>query len=163
MAESGQARRKHVTNKEKICNSQHSAGGCACSGQAPVETPVDEPSSRRNFLKNAGSLSVCSLLGTAALMTMSDDANANMEWAEWFQGNYRLMSEEEKAMARARLERRYSREYGKTVTVDGTPPQEGVLMRYALPFCYHRESIFLSSLISAWFSSNTSLYWRPPK
>ncbi len=132
MAESGQARRKHVTNKEKICNSQHSAGGCACSGQAPVETPVDEPSSRRNFLKNAGSLSVCSLLGTAALMTMSDDANANMEWAEWFQGNYRLMSEEEKAMARARLERRYSREYGKTVTVDGTPPQEGVLMGYAL-------------------------------
>ena len=36
-------------------------------------------------------------------------------------------------------------------------------MRYALSFCYHRESIFLSSLISAWFSSNTSLYWRPPK
>ena len=34
---------------------------------------------------------------------------------------------------------------------------------HALSFCYHRESIFLSSLISAWFSSNTSLYWRPPK
>jgi hypothetical protein len=65
--------------------------------------------SRRSFLKSASSLSVSSLLGTAALMTMSDDAQANMEWAEWFQGNYRLMTDEEKAQARARLERRYSR------------------------------------------------------
>ena len=77
-------------------------------------------------------LSISSLLGTAALMTNSDDAKANMEWAEWFQGNYRLMSDAEKAQARARLERRYSREYGKRVTVDGTPALEGVLFGYAL-------------------------------
>jgi molybdopterin-containing oxidoreductase family iron-sulfur binding subunit len=125
----GQARRKHVTNKEKICNPE---GGCACSGQAPGAAPADNVSSRRNFLKSAGMLSINSLLGTAALMTMSDDARANMDWAEWFQGNYRLMSDEEKALARARLERRYSREFGKAVTVDGTPAQEGVLMGYAL-------------------------------
>ena len=43
-----------------------------------------------------------------------------------------MVSEEEKAQARARLERRYTREYGKKVTVDGTPAQEGVLMGYAL-------------------------------
>jgi len=104
-----------------------------CSGQcmsAPQVETVDV--SRRSFLKKSGMLSVSALMGTAALMTNSDDVQANMEWAEWFQGHYLLMSDTEKAQARARLERRYSREYGKRVTVDGTPALEGVLFGYAL-------------------------------
>ncbi len=89
-------------------------------------------SSRRGFLKDAGGLSIASLMGAAALLTNSDNAQAKTEWAEWFQGNYRLMTEEEKAKAKARLERRYSQEYGKPVTVDTTPAKEGVLFGYAL-------------------------------
>ncbi len=109
--------------------------------ESPIIEPHQEPSSdgqpgnagsRRGFLKNAGALGIGSLLGAAALMTHSDEAQAKVEWAEWFQGNYRLMTDEEKAQARARLEKRYSREYGKRVTVDGTPALEGVLMGYAL-------------------------------
>jgi ferredoxin len=57
---------------------------------------------------------------------------AATEWAEHFQKNYRLMTDEEKAEARTRLERRYSSEYGKKVTVDTTGAQPGVLMGYAL-------------------------------
>ncbi len=68
-------------------------------------------------------LSMSSLMGTAALMTQSDDAHAAIEWAEHFQKNYRLMTQEEKAEAKARLERRYSGEYGKEVTVDTTEAQ----------------------------------------
>jgi molybdopterin-containing oxidoreductase family iron-sulfur binding subunit len=94
-------------------------------------TPA-KASSRRGFLKGASSLSISSLMGTAALMTHSDEAQAKSTWAEWFQGNYRLMTDEEKAQARARLEKRYSAEYGKPVTVDGTPALEGVLFGYAL-------------------------------
>jgi hypothetical protein len=67
-------------------------------------------------------LSMSSLMGTAALMAQSDDAKASTEWAEHFQKNYRLMTDEEKAEARTRLERRYSSEYGKKVTVDTTGP-----------------------------------------
>ncbi len=89
-------------------------------------------SSRREFLKDAGGLGVASLMGAAALLTNSDDAQAKVEWAEWFQGNYRLMTDEEKEQAKARLERRYSEEYGKPVTVDTTPAKEGVLFGYAL-------------------------------
>ena len=48
-------------------------------------------SSRRGFLKAGGMLSVSSLMGTAALMTYSDDAQAATEWAERFQANDRLM------------------------------------------------------------------------
>ncbi|HZV55224.1 MAG TPA: 4Fe-4S dicluster domain-containing protein [Rhodocyclaceae bacterium] len=88
--------------------------------------------SRRSFLKAGGTLSLSSLMGTAALMTQSGDAKATIEWAEHFQKNYRLMTPEEKAEARARLERRYSEEYGKKVTVDTTDAQPGVLMGYAL-------------------------------
>jgi hypothetical protein len=33
-------------------------------------------------------------------MTQTDDTKANIEWSEHFQGNYRLMTEAEKAEAR---------------------------------------------------------------
>jgi len=86
---------------------------------------------RREFIKKTG-ITTTGLLGTAALMTNSDNAEANSDWAEWFQGNYRLMSDEEKLEAVARLERRYTRQFGKNVTVDSTPAEEGVLFGYAL-------------------------------
>jgi len=88
--------------------------------------------SRRDFLKAGGMLSLSSLMGTAALMVQSDNARAAIEWAEHFQKNYRLMTPQEKAEARARLERRYSQEYGRKVNVDTTDAQPGVLMGYAL-------------------------------
>ena len=92
----------------------------ARSGQAEKpERTVS--SSRRGFLKDAGGLGIASLMGAAALLANSDDAQAKTEWAEWFQKNYRLMTDEEKAQAKARLEKRYSNEYGKPVTVDTTP------------------------------------------
>lgn len=94
----------------------------------PEPQETFEENSRRDFLKTGAA----SIMGAAALMTMSDDAKANIEWAEHFQGNYRLMTDEEKAEARARLEKRYSEEYGKAVVVDGTPAKEGVLLGYAL-------------------------------
>ena len=106
-----------------------------CSAQPLPEDPAAAAKevSRRDFLKGSGGMvSIWSLLGTAALVTESDDAQAAVEWAEHFQGNYRLMTPEEKAEARARLERRYSAEYGKKVVVDGTEAKEGVLFGYAL-------------------------------
>ena len=63
-----------------------------------------ESESRRNFIKKSAGLSTASLVGTAALLTGTDDAKANTSWAEHFQGNYRLMTDEEKAEAIDRLE-----------------------------------------------------------
>ncbi|MFN3884937.1 MAG: hypothetical protein ACK4Q4_09300, partial [Rhodocyclaceae bacterium] len=112
--------------RQEVSPSQPALPASADPSQAALKT------SRRDFLKSSGMLSLSSLMGTAALMTQSDDANAAIEWAEHFQKNYRLMTDEEKAEARARLEKRYSEEYGKKVTVDTTPAQPGVLMGYAL-------------------------------
>ncbi|MCP4464064.1 MAG: 4Fe-4S dicluster domain-containing protein, partial [Planctomycetaceae bacterium] len=65
-------------------------------------------------------------------MANTDDAEAKASWAEWFQGNYRLMTDEEKKESAQRLEKRYSDEFGKNVTVDTTEAEEGVLFGYAL-------------------------------
>lgn len=88
-----------------------------------------EDKTRRDFLKDVGTVS---LAGAAALITGSDDAEARVTWAEWFQKNYRLMTDEEKKEAIARLEERYSEEYDKKVKVDDAPAMKGVLFGYAL-------------------------------
>jgi len=96
------------------------------------ETPTS--SSRRNFLRKAGTYSVASITGAAALLADTKPAKAttNVTWAEHFQTNYRLMTDEEKQEAIDRLEERYSEEFGKKVTVDGTEAIDGVLFGYAL-------------------------------
>ena len=90
--------------------------------------------SRRGFLQKAGkgAVSTAALAGAAALMSGSDEAEAKGTWAEYFQKNYRLMTEDEKRESVVRLERRYSEQFGKRLTVDTTPPMEGVLFGYAL-------------------------------
>ncbi|MEW8585820.1 MAG: 4Fe-4S dicluster domain-containing protein [Candidatus Thiodiazotropha sp.] len=87
---------------------------------------------RRDFLRGAGNYTVASLSGAAMLLSNPKRAKANVTWAEHFQKNYRLMTEEEKQEAIERLETRYSEEYGQKVTVDGTPSIDGVLFGYAL-------------------------------
>jgi Fe-S-cluster-containing dehydrogenase component len=87
---------------------------------------------RRDFLRRSSSVSAASFAGAAGLMVESKDAKASATWAEWFQKNYRLMTDEEKREAADRLEKRYSEEFGKKVTVDTTEAIDGVLFGYAL-------------------------------
>ena len=101
-------------------------------GDTTSEETPPKRMSRRGFVKGATGVSAASLMGTAALMANSDDPEAQSVWAEWFQTNFRLMNDEEKQDAIDRLERRYSAQYDKQVTVDATPAQEGVLFGYAL-------------------------------
>ena len=92
----------------------------------------DGKKSRRDFLKKTGHASAASLAGAAVLMATPKNADAKTTWAEWFQKNYRLMTEQEKLEAIDRLEKRYSEEYGKKVTVDGSLAMPDVLFGYAL-------------------------------
>jgi hypothetical protein len=62
------------------------------------------PDRGRGFLRSGGMLSLSSLMGAGTLMAKSGDAKAAVEWAEHFQKNYRLMTDEEKNEARLRLE-----------------------------------------------------------
>ncbi len=90
--------------------------------------------SRRDFLRKAGTYGAASLSGAAMLLAKPKPAKAtaNVTWAEHFQKNYRLMTDEEKKEAIDRLEERYSDEFGKKVRVDGATAMDGVLFGYAL-------------------------------
>lgn len=88
--------------------------------------------SRRKFLKDAAAGVLGAALVSGAEALDPKEAEARASWAEWFQNNYRLMTDQEKKEAIERLEKRYTEEYGKKVTVDDTPAQEGVLFGYAL-------------------------------
>jgi len=96
------------------------------------QLPSGNSLSRRKFITGAGGLAASSLLGAAALVTGSDEEVAQIEWAEHFQKHYRLMSDDEKSAAIERLERRYSKQYNKEVSVDTSDAEEGVLFGYAL-------------------------------
>ena len=66
--------------------------------------------SRRDFLKDTGIKGAGAIMGAAALLSGSDEAEAKATWAEHFQKNFRLMTDEEKKESVARLEKRYSEE-----------------------------------------------------
>ena len=84
---------------------------------------------RRGFLRKGGAIAFG---GAAALLTGSDDVEAKVSWAEWFQGNYRLMSDSERRESIVRLEERYTEEHGTGVSVSGSDSAPGVLFGYAL-------------------------------
>jgi len=80
---------------------------------------------RREFLKHMG------IAAGAVALASAPDAEAAV-FQEWFQTHYELMSEQEKQEAIARLETRYSEEFGKKTTVSNAPALPGVLFGYAL-------------------------------
>ena len=75
--------------------------------------------SRRGFLRNA--------CAGAALASLSA---CGLE--DFFHKSFRELSKEDVARVLARLEKRYSAQYGKQVAVAGTPPREGVEFGYGL-------------------------------
>ena len=109
-----------MTHKETPSANEQSAECLVPPASADPAASAPQ-TTRRDFLKAGGTLSLSSLMGTAALMTQTDDAHAAAEWAEHFQKNYRLMTDAEKAEARARLERRDQRQTDETA--------QGLLLR----------------------------------
>lgn len=91
---------------------------------------------RRDFFKKIGLGGVKALAGAAAgaaaLFTGSNEAEAAVSWARWFQKNFRLMTDEEKANAISYLEKKYSEKFEKQMVVDKSPAMEDVLFGYAL-------------------------------
>ena len=54
-----------------------------------------------------------------------------MEWEEYFKGNFRLMTDDEKEATVNRLERIYEKEHGETINVSAKDAIPGVLYGYA--------------------------------
>ena len=80
--------------------------------------------SRREFLKTAGA-------GLGALAGVTGTAQA-FDLEIFFQQHFRELSQEDLDTLLGRLERKYSQEYGKPVSVGATGPNDGVVFGYGL-------------------------------
>ena len=85
--------------------------------------PKARGASRRDFLKTAA-------VGVAAAAGAPGAAQAlAFDIEEFLQKNFRELTEEEIDQVLARLEKKYSKKYGKDVTVDATGPMDGTLLK----------------------------------
>jgi Fe-S-cluster-containing dehydrogenase component len=107
------------------------AGGPA----VPVPGFFDKPMDRRTATRSIiGALAAgLGLAHTACSPTADASAReqARLEWQEYFQGNFRLMTDAEKTDTVARLERLYELRTGRRIAVDATAARPDVLYGYA--------------------------------
>ena len=80
--------------------------------------------SRRKVLKGLAA-------GIGLIVMPGREASASV-WEEFFQKHFRELSKDELKKVLARLEKDYSKQYAKQVTVKSTPPIEGVRCGYGL-------------------------------
>ncbi len=118
-----------------------SGGGCggrACGCAAPAEpghTVLDKPVGRRGALAlMAGAVALGSqAVGACSPLGASDEEREAklLEWGEYFKGNFRLMTADEKAETIARLERLAQLKQGRQVAIKTTDARPGVIYGYA--------------------------------
>lgn len=120
-------------NKES-CGS----GNCGCKSELPIDgfdQVFNKTTSRRGMFKSltASLLAGAGLANSSCSVTASDDKKEKkqLEWEEYFKGNYRLMSADEKNETVTRLERLYELNNKSHANISTTAPVEDVLYGYA--------------------------------
>lgn len=110
-----------------VCNTENKQNGY----QQVMNVSMDR---RSAFKKITAGL----LLGVGAINTscsfISDEESkekSNLEWEEYFKGNYKLMSENEKEETVNRLVRSYELRTGKKINMSSKNAEENVLFGYA--------------------------------
>ncbi len=99
-------------------------------------TILDKPVDRRGALGMilgalAAGTQAASACSPASLRSEEEREAKLLEWEEYFKGNFRLMTEEEKAETIARLERLAELRQGVDVSIRGDGPIPGVVYGYA--------------------------------
>jgi molybdopterin-containing oxidoreductase family iron-sulfur binding subunit len=95
-----------------------------------VKSPPDEKragTSRRSFLKAATTVGVGALSGAAGTAEALD-----FDLEGFFRKNFRELDDDELERLLARLEKKYSKKYGQSVSVSSQGPMEGVVYGYGL-------------------------------
>jgi len=102
----------------------------------PIPTAAEtKPLSRRSFLGalGLGAVAATALAGSTDIVVNQDDKElALVKWKEFFQKNYRLMTDEEKAATVRRFEKKTKLTRHVSVNIKSTPPQPHTLFGYAL-------------------------------
>ena len=97
-----------------------------------VPTVDPKLASRRKFLKGLAAGAAAATLPVKVLAQGDRGFLTYHSWAEYFQKNFQEMTPEEVKETLRRLEEKYTRQYGRKITVKATPPMENVVFGYAL-------------------------------
>ncbi|AZQ63852.1 4Fe-4S dicluster domain-containing protein [Flammeovirga pectinis] len=113
---------------------------CSCGGHVKpqkdgFDQKIEQKTDRRTALKSitSGLLAGVGMAQSACSPTKSDASKekANMEWEEYFKGNYQVMSKDEQLATVKRLERLYEMNTGHHINVSSKGPLDNVLYGYA--------------------------------
>jgi molybdopterin-containing oxidoreductase family iron-sulfur binding subunit len=130
---------KRIADKAKTNENKGSCGTqCGCnesSEEKGAKQLLDREMGRRNFLKGAaGSVGVGASLmamGAPSLLDKKTREKAGLKWEEYFKGNYRVMSKEERLASIERLEKLALLNDNQKVSISGAEPIPGTLFGYA--------------------------------
>ncbi|MEO9967138.1 MAG: sulfate reduction electron transfer complex DsrMKJOP subunit DsrO [Reichenbachiella sp.] len=122
----------NTSNENTSCGS----GNCGCGSKPDgIDQKLNKHTDRRNMLKSltAGLLAGAGLVNSSCSVTASDSTKEKkeLEWEEYFKGNYQLMTDDEKEGTVKRLERLYELNNAKHTSISAQGPQEDVLYGYA--------------------------------
>lgn len=123
--------RDNKPENKQDCNS----GNCSCGKQDGYDQVINKKMDRRGMLgqMTMGLLAGAGMVNSACSVTASDTKKekSELEWAEYFKGNYRLMTDKEKTDTVKRLERLYELNNGKHANISSKDAEENVLYGYA--------------------------------
>jgi molybdopterin-containing oxidoreductase family iron-sulfur binding subunit len=121
-------------NKNTSCGS----GNCGCKSQEPqdgFDQVFNKTTSRRGMFKSltASLLTGAGLANSSCSVMATDDKKEKkqLEWEEYFKGNYRVMTADEQEDTVRRLERLYELNNRTHANISNTAPAEDVLYGYA--------------------------------
>jgi len=123
-------------NNEIDKNESCRSGNCGCGKKEDgFDQTLNKTTDRRNMLKSltAGLLTGAGLLNSSCSVTASDNKKEKkeLEWEEYFKGNYQVMTDKEKEDTVKRLERLYELNNGTHANISSQEAQKDVLYGYA--------------------------------
>ncbi len=125
------------TNRSKNSDSTapNSCGSGNCSCNDGYDQALNKKTNRRGMFKDLtkGLLAGAGLVGGACSVMGSDEEKekSQLNWEAYFQGNYRLMSDDEKKETVERLARKYELNHAKRPDISSKGAIKGVLYGYA--------------------------------
>ncbi|MDN5210591.1 4Fe-4S dicluster domain-containing protein [Fulvivirgaceae bacterium BMA12] len=125
------SQKENKTTNQTSCGS----GNCTCDKQDGFDQSMNKKTGRRQMLQKltGGLLAGAGLVNSACSVTATDNKkeNAQLKWEEFFKGNYRLMTADEKKETVNRLQRLYELNHGKRIDISTKSPVKDVLYGYA--------------------------------
>lgn len=128
-------KRRNGEKSKAVERIENEATKASTVSEKAVQQVFEKPLDRRGAIGavSKGLMVGAGLAATSCAPTKSEDEQevAELEWEEYFKGNFRLMTDEEKEQTIERLTRLHQLNRGQKLHIKATPAKENVLYGYA--------------------------------